>query len=70
MEKSILEMSDVEVLEHVRSIVKKREEQTVEKAVRKVREATVKTAKRQLKSFDDPTNKLLLEFLSEGKKNK
>jgi hypothetical protein len=70
MEKSMLEMTDQEILEHVRSIVKRREEQTVEKAVRKTREAVVKTAKKALKIADDPGSKLLLDFFNEEKKKK
>jgi len=69
MEKSILEMTDAEVLEHVRTIIKKREEQTVEKAVKKVREATEKTVKQKLKNvLADPSLSLLSDFFAEKKK--
>jgi len=69
MEKSMLEMSDSEILEHVRGLIKKREEQVLEKAVKKVKETTTQSVKRKMKDVNsDPGLRLLADFFDEEKK--
>jgi N-methylhydantoinase B/oxoprolinase/acetone carboxylase alpha subunit len=70
MEKSVLEMTDVEILEHVRGLIKRRDEQVVEKAVKKVQENQVSIVKKRLKSVDNPVMKELLDFFNEEKGKK